>query len=165
MFSVQFTVFLPHLEKNHEVRLPFPPVISGAPLGSRASFLSEPHRPTSCRPLPTEVSRLFSVVTMQVWFALETAHASSQAGCPLPMPELSGVERKQFHSCGHSEMGRLFASLGRCTAVSEGIDALMSGLQSLRNLTALSKPVLGTEVRYSEMHVLSLFLTREDSYL
>lgn len=81
------------------------------------------------------------------------------------MPELSGVERKQFHSCDCSEMERLFESLGRCTTVSEGIDALMPGLQSLRNLTALSKPVPGTEVRCSEMHVLSLFLTREDSYL
>lgn len=80
------------------------------------------------------------------------------------MPELSGVGRKQFHSCGRSEMGRLFESR-KSTAVSEGIDALTSGLQSLRNLTALSKPVPGTEVRCSEMHVLSLFLTREDSYL
>lgn len=80
--SVRFTVFLPHLEKNHEGHLPFLPVISGAPLGSRASFLSEPHRPTSCPSLPTEVSRLFSVVTMQVWSALETAHSQFSGRVP-----------------------------------------------------------------------------------
>lgn len=61
-------------------------------------------------------------------------------------------------------MRTLFESR-KSTAVSEGIDALMSGLQSLRNLTALSKPISGTEVRCGEMHVLSLLLTREDSYL
>lgn len=138
--------------------------------GSRTGFLSEPHRPTTYSLLPTAVSRRFSVVTMQVRFALETSCVPLLRQDALCRCLSALVGEKQLRSYGSAEKGRLFDSLGRGTPSSapqsqRAFDDFMSVVQSPRNLTDLSKPVLSTEVRHSEVPFLSLSLSKRGSLL
>jgi hypothetical protein len=113
---------------------------------------AEPHRPTSCAPLPAADSG-FSCYGAGLMCSRNQSHASSQAGYPLQMPELS-VRGRKFLS-GYSKKGKPFDSLGRCSCpsappvVSEGIWCSHISSSVIQGF-ALSKPIPGTESGSSE---------------